>query len=132
AEVRVPGAELEPVPLGEGEILGETCLFPGVTRRADVVAKSALTVLSIGSEALRAIVAEHEKVGDVLYELLSKRLLANLLKTSELFSAFDPSTRSELAKLFELRRAAPGTLLFERDKRSDGMYVPLLGALGAT
>lgn len=132
AEVRVPGAPLEPVPLGEGEILGETCLFPGVTRRADVIAKSNLTVLRIGSDALREIVAEHTKVGDVLYELLSKRLVSNLLKTSELFAAFDPGTRNELAKLFEVRRAPAGTALFVIGKRSDGMYVPLLGLLEAT
>lgn len=131
AEVRVPGVD-KPLPLGEGEILGETCLFPGVTRRADVIAKSALTALRIEAKALLEIVAAHAEVGDVLYELLSKRLVSNLLKTSELFAAFDPATRNELAKLFEVRRAPKGTSLFAVGKRSDGMYVPLLGLLEAT
>ena len=132
AEVLVPGVPAGTLMLGEGEIVGETCLFPGVRRKADVVARGHLLALKLGREALLDLVTAHPIVGDILYELLTKRILANLLRTHELFAAFDPGTRLELARLFEVRRAGPGTRLLEAGKRSDGMYVPLLGLFEAT
>jgi CRP-like cAMP-binding protein len=64
-----------------------------------------------------------------LLELLTRRLLGNLVRTSTLFAAFDQATRLELARLFEVRRADAGTRLIELGKRSDGLYVLLAGHL---
>lgn len=128
ANVMVPGVGT-PVPLEEGAVIGEACLLDHVERRADVLASGRLRALRIPKALLDEIVADHPVVGDLLLELLSRRLISNLLLTSEVFAAFDPQTRKDVSKLFELRRAEGGTQLLAVGKRSDGLYVPLLGNL---
>ncbi|MDH5493354.1 MAG: cyclic nucleotide-binding domain-containing protein, partial [Myxococcales bacterium] len=126
--VEVPGLDPDkPIVLSEGEVVGESCLLDDATRGADVVAHGPVRVLAIPKTVLDAIVAVHPGVGDVLLDLLSRRLLANLLRRSPLFAGFDGSTRRELARLFEIRRADEGTALLLEGKRSDGLFVTLVG-----
>ncbi len=128
AHVHVPG--LEPIVLGEGDVIGETCLLDDVRRRADVLAGAGgVRALRIPKATLDALVPEHPILGDVLLELLARRLISNLLQTSPVFAGFDPHTRTEVAALFELRRAEEGTVLVSAGKRSDGLYCTLLGEL---
>jgi CRP-like cAMP-binding protein len=118
-----------PIALGEGSIVGETCLLDAVTRRADVRTVTRVSALRISKTVISEIVAEFPSVDEVLLELLTRRLLSNLLRTNPLFAGFDPQTRGELARLFEVRRAPAGTEVFVEGKKSDGLYVPLLGHL---
>jgi CRP-like cAMP-binding protein len=111
----------------EGHILGEDCLLEGATRTADAVVHGHALAMRIPKEALDAVVKRHAAVGNVLFELLVRRLVAHTLQTSPLFAAFDAATRKELARLFEVRRASPGVVIKERGKRSDGLYIPLAG-----
>ncbi len=127
--VEVPGLPSASIVLGEGEVVGEGCLLVDVARGADVVARGQVRALRLPRALLDAIVAETPEVGAVLLELLTRRLLGNVVRTSSLFAAFDPGTRFELARLFEVRRADAGTRLIERGKRSDGLYVLLAGHL---
>ena len=99
---------------------------------ADVYANSELTALKIPKAVLEELVQEHPKVRVVLLNLLTRRLVANLLQSSELFSAFDTSTRQDLARMFEVRNAIAGTTIMESGMRSDGLYIPLTGHLMAT
>ncbi len=119
------------VSLGEGDIVGESCLLDDVRRRAEVTAVGHVRALEIPKTVLDQLVEEHAAVGDLLLELLTRRLIGNLLVNSPLFSAFDPGTRKELASLFEVRRLEEGTTLMASGKRSDGLYIPLLGRLDA-
>ena len=64
-----------------------------------------------------------------MLELLTRRLLGNLLQVSPLFQEFDPATKSELARLFEVRRVAAGTMLAVVGKKMDGLYISLTGTL---
>lgn len=129
AEVRLAGGTT--LPLAEGEIVGETCLFAGLQRRADVFARGNLRALKLDRASLEVLINRWPELGGILYELLTRRLVQNLLRNSEIFTAFDPATRVEVGKLFEVRRASPKTVLVAADKRADGMYVPLLGTLEA-
>ncbi len=127
-EVKVPGRRRgETILLGEGDVLGESCLLDDVHRAADVVATTYGRALRIPKATLDALVEEHPELGDVLIELLGRRLISNLLQTSAVFAAFDASSRAELASLFEVRRADEGLVLVEPGKRSDGLYCTLLG-----
>lgn len=131
AEVHVPGLEGgAPILLGEGDVVGESCLLDNVTRGADVVARSRTRALSLPKTTLDRLVLEYPEVGQVLTELLGRRLLGNLLATSELFAAFDPESKRALSRLFEVRRAEEETELLARGKPSDGLYVVLAGQLG--
>ena len=70
-------------------------------------------------------------ISERLFQLLARRLVMNLASTSPLFTAFDPAVRLELAQMFEIRRAEADTVLAERGKRSDGLYILLAGHVTA-
>ena len=128
-EVRVPGRDGDPILLGEGDLVGETSLLDDVARAADVVATGPCQALRIEKASLDALVAKHPGLGRILFELLSRRLVSNLMQTSPVFAAFDVQTRTELAGMFELRRAPEGTVLVAAGKKSDGLYCTLLGQI---
>ncbi|MBX3227080.1 MAG: cyclic nucleotide-binding domain-containing protein [Labilithrix sp.] len=113
--------------LVEGDVFGESSLLDEGQRQADVKAESQLMTLKIDKTALERVMAKFPEVEDALFDLLARRLITNLMHTSPLFSAFDPAGRLELSQRFEVRRADAGTLLAERDRRSDGLYVILAG-----
>jgi len=126
--VNVPGTGSEDdATLVEGDVFGEACLLDDVTRKADVWARGSLTALRIPKETIDRLIAAHPAFGEVMFELFTRRVVANLLRTSELFAAFDPETRREVARLFEARRAEKDQVVIEAGKRSDGLYVLLAG-----
>ena len=105
--VVIPGLETSAQPiLGEGELFGESCLLEHEPRKADVVVEGRLFALRISRAVLRQVVEEHPAAGEVLFALMTRRLVGNLLQSSSLFTAFDPASRRELGRLFEVRRAA--------------------------
>jgi len=127
--VKIPGLPIgtPPVILAEGDVFGESCLLDDVTRGADVEVAGRLQALRIPKVTLDKLVTSHSKVGEVLFDLLTRRVIGNLLQTSPLFAAFDPQTRREVAKLFEARRAEEEQVLMEAGKRSDGLYILMAG-----
>ncbi|MDB4934416.1 MAG: regulatory subunit-like protein [Labilithrix sp.] len=118
--------------LGEGDIVGEGCLLDEGERQADVRAETPLMALRIEKKKLDEVTERHAAIGDALFQLLARRLVMNLMHASPLFTTFEPKVRLELAQLFEVRRAEPGTVLSEQGKRSDGLYVLLSGNVSAT
>jgi cAMP-dependent protein kinase regulator len=115
--------------LSEGEVFGEQCLLRESTHREEVVVEGALTALRIPKAGIDRAVEVHLPLGELLFELLTRRLMATLMRTSPLFSAFEPESRRELAHRFELRSAPPGETVLERGKTPDGLYVLLEGAI---
>lgn len=115
--------------LGEGDLAGVACLLSNVNYAEDVVACGRVRALRIDRVLLDALVREHPPFGDVLLEVLSRRLIATMLRINPIFTGFDRATRQNIARLFEIRRARPGTRLVEAGKRSDAMYLPLHGRL---
>jgi len=123
------GSDRRTLLLGEGDVAGVSCLLSNVTYGEDVIACGRVRALRIGKPLLNRLVEEHPPVGDVLLEILSRRLVATLLRTNPIFTAFDETTRKAIASLFEVRRALAGTKIVESGKRSDGMYLPLHGRI---
>jgi CRP-like cAMP-binding protein len=105
--------------LGEGDVVGEGCLLDEGQRQADVRAETPLMALRIEKEKLDGVTQRHPGIGEALFQLLARRLVMNLMHASPLFTSFEPRVRLELAEMFEVRRAEPGTVLAERGKRSD-------------
>jgi CRP-like cAMP-binding protein len=127
ALVRIAGRS--PIEVCEGDVLGETTIIGGAVRTANVFARGAFVALRVGKAALDRIVAKHPPVEDVLFGLLARRLVADALDTSPLFAPFDPPTRAEIARAFEVRRARPGTMVQEKGKKGDGLYLLLSGTM---
>jgi CRP-like cAMP-binding protein len=126
--VIVPGlAEALQPRLTAGDMFGEACLLSTEPRRADVQAEGELTALRIPKPTLNDLVRQHRGIADVLFEMLTRRLLANFLQTARLFAELSPSERREVAAEFELRRARAGTELMVRGKRADAVFITLTG-----
>lgn len=123
---------LDDVVLGEGELFGESCLLEGFVRRSDVRARGRALLLRIPRRVLDALVERYPGVSEMLFDLLTRRIVGSLLQTSALFWALDPAARKQVANLFEVRRASKGTPLAIAGKRSDGLYVVLAGRVELT
>ena len=115
--------------LSEGDVVGISCLLERVNYEGDVTARTKVRALRISRLLLDRLVAEHPALGDVLLEVLGRRLVATLVRSSPMFSGFDNGARSEVARLFEVRRANQGTVILEAGKRADGLYIPMIGEL---
>jgi CRP-like cAMP-binding protein len=127
-EVAVPGQQLK-LTLAEGDVFGESCLLAGEKRRADVIVRGRLVTIRIGRQVFNQVIAIYPRIAEVLLDLLTRRLLSNLLQASPLFQELDAHGRQKMAQLFEVRRAARGTLLADIGKRTDGLYITLTGVL---
>lgn len=127
-QVIVVGQHLK-VTLAEGDVFGEACLLPGERRHADVIVQGRLVALRIPRDVLQQLIREHPRLAEVMLELLTRRLLGNLLQSSPLFQEFDAAGRRELIRRIEIRRAPRGTLLAEAGKVMDGLYISLTGTM---
>ena len=123
------GNDIRTLLLGEGDVAGVSCLLSNVSYGEDVIACGRIRALRIGKLLLDGLVKQHPPFGDVLLEILSRRLVATLLRTNPIFTAFDERTRRQIAGSFEVRRALAGTKIVEAGKRSDGLYLPLHGRI---
>jgi CRP-like cAMP-binding protein len=120
------------VELREGDVLGESALLSDGVGSADVRARGAFVALRVSKAALDRLVAKHPVVGEVLFDLLARRLVATALETCPLFAPLDAPTRAEIARAFEVRRARVGTVLQDEGKKGDALYLVLCGVLRAT
>lgn len=118
-----------PVLLTEGEVFGESCLVDGGARQASVVAHTNISALRISKDTLDALCTAHPGLRDVLLELLTRRLVSNLMTTSPIFCDLPKAIQRTLATSFELRTAERGTILVKQNKRADGLYLLLSGTL---
>ncbi len=119
------------VVLSEGDVVGISCLLGDVSYEGTVTARTKVRAMRISKLLLDRLVAEHPALGDLLLEVLGRRLVATLVRTSPMFSSFNNGARSKVAAMFEVRRASQGTVILETGKRADGLYIPMIGALTA-
>jgi len=122
----------DPVVLSEGDVVGISCLLESVSYEGDVTARTKVRALRISKLLLDRLVVEHPALGDVLLEVLGRRLVGTLVRTSPMFSSFDNRARATVAGMFEVRRASQGTAILEAGKRADGLYIPMIGRLTAS
>jgi coenzyme F420-reducing hydrogenase alpha subunit len=88
--------------LNEGHVFGEDCLLEGATRAVDVRVNGRMLALRIPKEALDRAVVRHSTLGDVLFDVLVRRLVTNALQT--------PRTQVPLERLHANPGCAPNNM----------------------
>lgn len=127
----IRSADVDAIVLSEGDVVGISCLLDRVCYEGDATARTKVRALRISKLLLDRLVAEHPELEDILLEMLGRRLVATLVRTSPIFASFDGDTRLKVAGMFEVRRANQGTVILKAGKRADGLYIPMIGALTA-
>lgn len=117
------------VRLVEGDVFGEACLLNREPRKADVVAEGELVALKLSRDTLNRLVRIHPGLADLLLEMMTRRLLTNLMHTSRLFAGLSQDVKRLIARSFEVRRARAGLVLSEPGFVADAIYITLTGHL---
>jgi CRP-like cAMP-binding protein len=113
--------------MGEGSIFGEIALLADVPRVASVVARTESMLLEVTRELLNQLASRHKALPPVLDRFYKERLLANLLRSNDLFAAFSRPALARLVERFQLRQAARGDTLVKQGDIGRGLFVVLRG-----
>ena len=125
AEVSRDGTVLgELVP---GGFFGEIALLAGSTRSARVTTLSDAWLLEIPTAAVEEAASKEPRVAEVLAQHARTRLLANLMRTSELFAALSPDDRAELLPRFESVFIPAGETVIREGAENELLYVLVSG-----
>lgn len=108
--------------LGElhtGALFGEIALVGGTKRTARVTAREDAWVLEIPARAVETAATKHPKLAEVLAHHARSRLLANLVRTSELFRALTEDDRDALLAKFATQLVPAGTTFITEGERNE-------------
>lgn len=116
--------------LGElqaGSFFGEIALVSGTTRTAKVECTTDTWLLEVPVSELERLASSAPKLARVLAHYARSRLLANVMRTSELFSRLPDDERAQLLPRFETKLVAADTKVIEKGKDNEALYVVVSG-----
>ncbi len=116
--------------LGElvpNQFFGEIALVGGTTRTARVSAAMRLLLLVIPAEQVEKVAGRQPRLGKVLAQYARARLLATVMRTSELFQRLDDEERSGLLPLFETEMFGAGDVVVAKGSDSQRLVVVASG-----
>ena len=116
--------------LGElrgNQFFGEIALVSGTTRTARVTATRPTLLLRIPAEAVEKLAARAPRLGKVLARHARARLLASVMRTSELFSRLSEDERAGLLPLFDTELFESGDTLITSGENGDRLFVVASG-----
>lgn len=122
---RADGTELGE--LHSGAFFGEIALVSASNRTARVTARDDVWVLEIPARAVEKAAEKHAKLAEVLAVHARQRLLANLVRTSELFRALDEDDRDELLAKLSTELVPAGTTFIHEGKTNEYLWVVASG-----
>jgi CRP-like cAMP-binding protein len=125
AAVARDGAELGE--LHSGAFFGEIALVGGTRRTARVTAREDVWLLEIPARAVETAATKHPKLAEVLAFHARQRLLANLVRTSELFRALGDDDRDALLAKFEPQLVGADTTIISEGTRNEHLWVVVSG-----
>ncbi|HUQ07656.1 MAG TPA: cyclic nucleotide-binding domain-containing protein [Kofleriaceae bacterium] len=115
--------------LADGSMFGEFALLADRRRHATVVALSEVEIFEIPRLLLRELAAVFPEVGPALERFYRERLLANLLRTTPLFTLVPEEHRPALLARFHPLHADSGQAIVRQGDRAGGLYLIVLGAV---
>lgn len=113
--------------LQSGGLFGEIALVGGVTRTARVTARTDSWLLEIPARAVETAAQKQPKLAEVLAAHARHRLLANLVRTSELFRALAAIDRDALLEKFTTELVPAGTKILREGAANEYLWVVVSG-----
>lgn len=113
--------------LTNGALFGEMALLSRAPRAASVVACRPSILLMARRDALEAVAEKRAEVGIELAAHCRRRMVANLVRTSQVLLAVDPADRPSLVERFETRVFEKGDKLIEEGKPTSGLHLVASG-----
>jgi len=113
--------------LHSGAFFGEIALVGGTRRTARVTARDDVWVLEIPARAIETAARKQPKLAEVLAVHARARLLANLLRTSELFRALDEDDREALLAKFSTELVPAGVRFIAEGAPNEHLWVVVAG-----
>lgn len=116
--------------LGElhgGGFFGEIALVGGTARTAQVAAKSDVWLLEIPARAVESAAQKHPQLAAVLAAHAKARLLANLVRTSELFRELPAADLAALLPKFSSEIVERGARIITEGKANSHLWVVVAG-----
>lgn len=109
--------------LTNGALFGEMALLSRAPRAASVVANRPSILLVARREALEAVAEKRPEVGVELAAHCRRRMVANLVRTSQILLAVSPEERPALVERFETRVFEKGEKLIHEGKETSGLHL---------
>ncbi len=125
--VTVTRGEHELGQLFSNAFFGEVALVGGTDRTARVTANDETWLIVIPARAVEEAAARAPKLARVLARYARSRLLANVMRTSALFSRLSEEERAELLGRFRLELVASGERFIRKDDDNDRLWVVVSG-----
>jgi len=122
---RADGVELGE--LHSGAFFGEIALVGGTRRTAQVTAASDAWLLEIPARAVETAARKHPQLAEVLALHARARLLANVVRTSELFRALPADERDALLGKLETQLVPAGTTFIREGQPNEHLWVVVSG-----
>jgi CRP-like cAMP-binding protein len=113
--------------LRAGAFFGEIALIGGTTRTARVTATEDTLLLEIPAAAVEQAAARQPALARVLAHQARQRLLANVTRTSPVFTLLPDAERSELLGRFETAMAAAGEAFVRRGAPNEHLWIVVAG-----
>lgn len=113
--------------MGAGDFFGEMALISDGPRLASVVAAERTVLLELSRAELETLTTWQPSVLQVVQAFYRERMVANLLRSSPLFSALKPEQKDAVAREFQLRPVEPGEELLKQDELGNAFYLLLRG-----
>jgi CRP-like cAMP-binding protein len=116
--------------LGElraGAFFGEIGLVAGTTRTATVTCAEDCWLLEIPAADIEALAGKAPHLARVLAEYARARLLANVMRTSELFRRLDEAERKSLLGRFEAKLYKAGRTIVAQGDDNERLHVVVSG-----
>ncbi|HTE50802.1 MAG TPA: cyclic nucleotide-binding domain-containing protein [Kofleriaceae bacterium] len=117
--------------LGElrpNQFFGEIALVGGTTRTARVTAFGPAVLLEIPAQEVEAMAARAPLLAQVLAHYARTRLLASVMRMSELFSRLSEEEHQKLLPLFDTEMFEPGDAVVESGSQNERLYVIASGS----
>lgn len=125
------GASRKLATLEPGAFFGEMAILANAPRSATVRARSDAVVLRVSRASVEQLSERDPGVRELLMRFFRARLVGTLMATSPLFTPLSVDDRRSLVGYFRMRELPEQRVVLEQARPSDGLYLVLVGKLGA-